>query len=176
MVEAAAIHTVNLSRAKNVPRNRRARKAVRILKEFVSRHHPEADNILVSTRVNTTLWRNGARRPPNSIQVQVVEQEREDEEDPLTVLVERADIDISALEAEQEPEEAEEAEEPSAKQVEREGALPSSIEDVLKNGTVSEAKDALKGLNRKHFQAALDVEKANKNRKTLVQFIESNMN
>ncbi len=50
---------------------RRAKKAVRYLRKFVSRHM-RSDDIKISPKVNEIIWRNGIRNPPRKIKIRVV--------------------------------------------------------------------------------------------------------
>ena len=50
---------------------RRAKKAVRYLRKFVSRHM-RSDDIKISPKINEIIWRNGIRNPPRKIKIRVV--------------------------------------------------------------------------------------------------------
>ena len=60
----------------NVPRYRRAKKAVKTLKEFLARHMKVEDRDLkkvkVDTYLNNELWFRGIKKPANKIKVRVV--------------------------------------------------------------------------------------------------------
>ena len=51
----------------------RAKKVVKFLREFISRHmKTEIDNIKISTEVNEQIWARGIRNPPRRIKVRVI--------------------------------------------------------------------------------------------------------
>ncbi|MEM2875689.1 MAG: 50S ribosomal protein L31e [Candidatus Bathyarchaeia archaeon] len=50
------------------PRKRRSPRAVRILKEFISRHM-KTDSIIIDENVNKKIWERGIEKPPRSIRV-----------------------------------------------------------------------------------------------------------
>ena len=49
----------------------RAKKAVRYLREFISRHMKNP-NVKISTKVNEEIWSRGIRNPPRRIKVKAV--------------------------------------------------------------------------------------------------------
>lgn len=51
-----------------VPRYKRAKKAAKALREFVSRHM-KSDDICIGTYANMEIWKNGIRNPPHHIKV-----------------------------------------------------------------------------------------------------------
>lgn len=65
---------VNISRAYSYPRNKRAAKALAVLKGKLERHEEE---FTVSNEVNNAIWKRGAQKPPKKIDVEVVEEDGE---------------------------------------------------------------------------------------------------
>lgn len=64
-------YTIPLRRAWGSPRNKRASKAMRLVKSFVQRHmKPEA--LLVRNEVNERIWSRGIENPPRRIRVRAV--------------------------------------------------------------------------------------------------------
>ena len=53
-----------------VPRWRKTQKAVKALREFLSKHM-KSENIKLSKEVNEQLWKHGIRNPPHHIKVNV---------------------------------------------------------------------------------------------------------
>ena len=49
----------------------RTKKAVRFLRDFISRHMKNP-NVKISTQVNEEIWKRGIRNPPRRIKVKVV--------------------------------------------------------------------------------------------------------
>ena len=64
------IYIVPFRKAIIVPRNRRANKAIKILKEFAKRHM-KSDEIIVSTKINEIIWENGITNIPKKIEVKM---------------------------------------------------------------------------------------------------------
>ncbi|MHA1832645.1 MAG: 50S ribosomal protein L31e [Candidatus Baldrarchaeia archaeon] len=52
------------------PRQKRAEKAVRVLKEFVERHM-KPEKIIINPEVNEKIWERGIQSPPRKIRVRV---------------------------------------------------------------------------------------------------------
>ncbi len=87
------IYTIPLRRAWIKPPNKRAPKAVRIIKAFIQRHmkvglpsaeedeEKEAGRIIVSNEVNEKIWSRGIEKPPRKIRVRAAK----DEEGNVTV-------------------------------------------------------------------------------------------
>lgn len=143
-------------------RNKRAKKAMSILKEELENR--EGD-ISISGELNQEIWSRGASKPPAKIQVEVVEtgdgkravmpgEEYEEEPEP-----------------EPEPEEETEEEEETGEETEEAEETEVDYDEIV-SGTVQESKDAIKELEDPDYQAALEAEKAGKDRKTLKSWLE----
>lgn len=52
----------------NTPRYKRTNKAVRVLREFLSRHM-KSDNIKIGPKLNETLWQDGIKNPPGKVKI-----------------------------------------------------------------------------------------------------------
>ena len=64
------VHTFPLRKAKDVPMNKRARKAVKIIRELAARHtKTPIEQVNISTELNAEIWKRGARKPPSKITV-----------------------------------------------------------------------------------------------------------
>jgi large subunit ribosomal protein L31e len=62
------IYTIPLAKARNGPRNKRAKKSVRFLKDFMTRHFkPEA--LVISQEVNEKIWERGIQKPPRKLKI-----------------------------------------------------------------------------------------------------------
>uniref|UniRef100_A0A7C3M9Y1 Large ribosomal subunit protein eL31 n=1 Tax=Archaeoglobus fulgidus TaxID=2234 RepID=A0A7C3M9Y1_ARCFL len=58
---------------KRYPRWLRAKKAVRYVRKFLSRHMKvEPENVKIDRSVNEKIWERGAERPPTKIRVRAV--------------------------------------------------------------------------------------------------------
>lgn len=135
--------TVNLSKVKASPRQKRAKKAVSILRESFS------DNVKVSQELNEQIWSKGMQNPPSKITV-----ENED-----GVLYPR---EIPGTTQDQETTESSETQEESS----------IDYEDIV-SGTIDEAKERTEDLDDPDFEALIDAEASNKDRKTLKEWFEA---
>jgi len=67
------VYTVPLGRAWIGPRNKRAPRAVRLLRRFMIRHMKvEEDSLRIANEVNERLWSRGIQKPPRRIRVRAV--------------------------------------------------------------------------------------------------------
>ena len=68
--EIERIITVPLKATKNAPRSRRAKRAVKEVREFIARHmKAEEDKVWIDTKLNEKLWERGIQNPPSKISV-----------------------------------------------------------------------------------------------------------
>jgi len=69
------IYTVPLGKAYEYKRTNRVPRAVKLLRQFVSRHmKTELASVLVSTSVNNLLWTRSIQKPPRRVKVRVIRQ------------------------------------------------------------------------------------------------------
>ncbi len=62
------IYTVPLAKARHGPRNKYAKKAIRFLREYMTRHmKPEA--LIISQEVNEKIWSRGIQKPPRKLKI-----------------------------------------------------------------------------------------------------------
>jgi len=67
------IYTVPLSRAWIGPRQKRAPRAVRLLRKFILRHMKiDEESLKISNEVNEHLWSRGIQKPPRKIRVRAI--------------------------------------------------------------------------------------------------------
>jgi large subunit ribosomal protein L31e len=71
--EEEHIFTVPLSKCKNIPRTKRARVAVKVIKSYIGSHMkvPESD-VWVDASVNDSIWARGIKKPPSKIRVKAI--------------------------------------------------------------------------------------------------------
>jgi len=76
-IETDIIETIPFyPRLNSIPRNKRAPKAMRILKEKVARlMKVELENILIDEEVNKKIWSRGIQKPPRRIDIRAVKAE-----------------------------------------------------------------------------------------------------
>lgn len=74
MADLERIYVVPFRAAYNSPpRNKRSRKAVKILRSFISRHmKAEEADVAISEGVNSLIWKRGIQKPPRKIKVRAV--------------------------------------------------------------------------------------------------------
>ncbi|MFB6190529.1 MAG: hypothetical protein ABEJ91_03065 [Candidatus Nanohaloarchaea archaeon] len=156
-------YTINLGRARSFSRRKRASKAMKILQEQLEKR--EGAEVSISPEVNSAIWKNGMEKPPAKIEVEVVETD----DFELRAVLPGEEVDEPEPEPEPEPEEEAEEEE------EAEDSGEGADYDEIVSGTVSEAKEAVKGLDDPDYGAVLEAEEANKDRKTLKEWLESQM-
>ncbi len=70
------IYTIPLRDAYRAPWTKRAKVAVRLVREFVARH-VKPDIVKIDPEVNELIWSRGIKRPPRRIRVKVVVREEE---------------------------------------------------------------------------------------------------
>ena len=140
-------HKFNLSKAKNVGPNNRSKKAMSILREKLQ--DAEGD-VSISPELNQTVWQKGGSNPPSKIAVEVEETGGRKIARPL--------------------------DEASSQQSSNTTSETSS-EDYSEavSGTIGEAKEAILEMDNPDYKALLEAEEEGKNRKTLKEFIEGNI-
>jgi len=70
------IYTVNLSKAYEYVRTKRAGRAVKILREYLARHFKVAGaDVSLSNGVNSRIWRDSIQKPPRKLKVRAVKGE-----------------------------------------------------------------------------------------------------
>lgn len=148
-------HTVNLSRARAFSRRNRAKKAMSILREKLE--ELEGEEVSISPEVNARIWEKGAEKPPARLEVDVVD----------------TSSGLQAVLAGEEPEETEDTGEvEETEEPEETGETGEDYEEVV-SGTVGEAKEAVQEMDDPDYEAILEAESDNKDRKTLKEWLES---
>jgi large subunit ribosomal protein L31e len=62
------IYTVPLALARRGPRNKRANKALRYLREYMTRHF-KPESLVITQEVNEAIWSRGIQKPPRKLKV-----------------------------------------------------------------------------------------------------------
>jgi len=175
---------VSLGKVRGTSRRKKASKAVNELRRQVERRTDSTD-IRISNNVNERLWSRGMTSPPSSVEVQIIDMDD-------YVLVEVPDIDITATQEDEQEAEPQDVEEPEAvedetvdeeleeaeeaEDDEREFRnVPDEVKETLRDGTIAEGKEAVKGLNKADFEVLLNFEEKHQNRKGMKKFLRSNM-
>ncbi|MCM8830602.1 MAG: 60S ribosomal protein L31 [Candidatus Omnitrophica bacterium] len=67
------VYVVNLSKAYKTVRQKRARKSIMLLKEFIARHLKEDQGkIRVSNKLNQKIFENSIKQPPKKLKIRVI--------------------------------------------------------------------------------------------------------
>lgn len=62
------IYTIPLAKARVGPRGKWAKKSIRFLREFMTRHF-KPENLVISQEVNEKIWEHGIEKPPRRLKV-----------------------------------------------------------------------------------------------------------
>jgi large subunit ribosomal protein L31e len=62
------IYIIPLAKARQGPRNKYAKKAVRYLREYMERHF-KPESLVISQEVNEAIWARGIQKPPRKIKI-----------------------------------------------------------------------------------------------------------
>ena len=62
------IYIVPLSKARKGPRNKRANKSIRYLREYMNRHF-KPESLVITQEVNEAIWARGIQKPPRKLKV-----------------------------------------------------------------------------------------------------------
>ncbi len=68
------IYTIKVKqRVRRYPRWLRSKKAIRMIRKFLSRHmKTEEENIKIDSTINEKIWERGAQKPPARIKIRAV--------------------------------------------------------------------------------------------------------
>ncbi len=68
------IYTIPLRDVKQMPRTKRAQKAIRYIRTFLSKHM-KSDNIVIDKELNEKIWERGIEHIPSKIRVKAEKEE-----------------------------------------------------------------------------------------------------
>ncbi|MCD7781588.1 MAG: 50S ribosomal protein L31e [Methanosphaera sp.] len=68
------IYTIPLRDVKRVPRTKRSPRAMRYIREFITKHM-KAEDVIIDTSVNEKIWERGLEKIPSKIKVKAVEED-----------------------------------------------------------------------------------------------------
>jgi large subunit ribosomal protein L31e len=73
MADIERIYIIPLRDVKELPRTKRAPRAIAVVKKFIARHMKTTEeDVWIDTTVNEKIWERGREKPPNKIRVKVV--------------------------------------------------------------------------------------------------------
>jgi len=121
MADLERIYTIPLRSAYDAVRGKRSRKAVKIVRGFISRHmKAELENVSMSEEVNKLIWKRGIQKPPRKIKVRAVKAGEN-----VSVLLVDEKVEEAKVEKAPKKKEREEPKDASAKkEVEKKAATP----------------------------------------------------
>ncbi len=64
-------YVIPLRKAHRAPRKKRAKVAVRVIREFIARHLRNPEKIVIHEKVNEQIWSRSIEKPPRKIKVDV---------------------------------------------------------------------------------------------------------
>jgi large subunit ribosomal protein L31e len=64
------IYVIPLAKARKGPRNKWAKKSIRFLRDFMTRHF-KPESLVISQEVNEKIWERGIQKPPRKLKVRV---------------------------------------------------------------------------------------------------------
>lgn len=64
-------YTIPLRDAYRAPRKKRAKVAIRLLREFVQRHFRYTGNVNISSELNEFVWARSVEKPPRRVQASI---------------------------------------------------------------------------------------------------------
>ena len=68
-----SVYMINLKKAFEKPRNKRAKRAMKIVREFIAKHtKTPLENVRLSNHLNSVVWTRGIQKPPRRIKVKTV--------------------------------------------------------------------------------------------------------
>ncbi|MCS7140443.1 MAG: 50S ribosomal protein L31e [Candidatus Nezhaarchaeota archaeon] len=70
-VEIERLYTIPLKTALKVPRWRRAARATRLIRSFISRHM-KSKVVKINPKISEMVWSKGAKKPPRRIKVKAI--------------------------------------------------------------------------------------------------------
>jgi large subunit ribosomal protein L31e len=62
------IYIVPLAKARRGPRNKRAKKSIRYLRDYMNRHF-KPESLVITQEVNEAIWARGIQKPPRKLKV-----------------------------------------------------------------------------------------------------------
>ena len=66
--ELTHAYIINLGKVSLSPNNRRAKRAINMIREFAI-HHFHTSNIKINQEINLQIWKKGIRSPPKKLRV-----------------------------------------------------------------------------------------------------------
>ncbi len=73
MEEIERVYTIPLRDTKTVPRTKRAKRAIKEIREFVIRHmKADEENVWIDTKLNELIWARGIQNPPSKVRIRAI--------------------------------------------------------------------------------------------------------
>ena len=71
------LYTISLIKARAVPRTKRAPRAIREIRKFVS-HHMKTEDVKFDSSINEFIWKRGRSTIPNKLRIKVIKTDDEE--------------------------------------------------------------------------------------------------
>jgi len=129
------LYTVPLIKAKSVPRTRRAKRAIKEIKEFLARHM-KAEEVKIDSSINELVWARGIKKIPTRVRVKAVKID-----DVVWAYTPEAEVKIGEKEEKGKKKETppEEKEEEIKEETAEEGVAKEEAEEITKEEISAEA-------------------------------------
>ncbi len=157
------VYTIPLRKAKTTARRmNKTPKAMRAVRNFLEKHM-KTNNVKIGSSINEAIWSRGIKKPPTKIRVVA---KREDG----AVYAELEGHDFKEVEEKPEPKKEEKPKpEKTGEKTEKDSV---NYEEIV-SGTISEAKKEIDKIDNPDYNQLIKAEKDNKNRDTLLSWLES---
>lgn len=165
--------TIGLGKVRGSSQHQKAGKAINEIKREVSRHTDVAD-VRITNNLNEQVWQRGASKPPRRVEVELLDMEEFILVDTAEGEAQETAVTEEQLEAVDEEETEDTSGEEDADQENDQYDIPEDVKETLREGTIDDGKEAVKGLNKTDMDSLLAFEEKHKNRKGMKQFLESN--
>ncbi|MCX6774231.1 MAG: 50S ribosomal protein L31e [Candidatus Micrarchaeota archaeon] len=68
-----SVYMINLRDAFEKPRNKRAKRAMKMIREFIAKHSKTPlENVRLSNHLNSLVWARGIQKPPRRVKVKMI--------------------------------------------------------------------------------------------------------
>ena len=69
--EHTVTYVIPLAKAYDAPRKKRAKVAIRLIREFIERHLHTPEKIVIHNKLNEEIWSRSIEKPPRRVKVEV---------------------------------------------------------------------------------------------------------
>lgn len=105
------LYTISLMKVRAVPRTKRAPRAIREIRKFVS-HHMKTDDVRFDSSINELIWKRGISTIPNKVRIKVIKTD----DDEVWIYTPEAEVKIPEKKEKKKEKEKKAVETPSEKE------------------------------------------------------------